>query len=349
MDLIPEEKEETLEQIQQATDKLIDAIKNRVCDVCGFKKCVCEYSWRFFDDIVKSSKYIADNFEVSPIIVSTMTVNAEIDSYIDLEKLNSSISKSPIPKIFSIMFKKGTKKSNETSINNNFYNQCEIKLNIGTHKVYEKKKNEFVFRVIEKQLNIKVAIFCNGKIKFVGCRSLKNIIEVLHILQDMFDNNADCFYEKVSDEKTKGDRKIVKKVSAEILRRRKKSKDFLIKGVRISMLNATFYVNKGVKRRDLERLLNCGRYNDVKEAIFDTENHEAVRIKYLTLPDGKDITTRKKTIKKEGELTIMIFNTGSIILTGASSIINILKAYEFMCRVLSENSYLLSEDQESLF
>lgn len=330
-----------MEKIQDSTDSLIKGIQSsRVCDVCRFKTCRCEYSWRVFDEIIKRSRYILDGvFEVSPIIVSTITVNAEVSSYIDLEKLSQRVD----PKIVSIMFKKGTKKSNEAHINNNFYNQCEMKLNIGTHKVYEKKKNEFVFFLTEKPLNIKVAIFCNGKIKFVGCRSLSHIISVLHILQDMFDANADYFYEKTTEEKQKGDRKIIKKVSAEILRRRKKTKDVSIKGVRISMLNATFYLDKGIKRRELERLLNCGRYPDVKEAIFDTENHEAVRIKYFTIPDGKDITTRKKTIKKEGELTIMVFNTGSIILTGASSIINIVKAYEFMCQVFTENPYLLSE------
>ena len=147
------------------------------------------------------------------------------------------------------------------------------------------------------------------------------------------------------------------------------SKNCIMENVRISMLNTNFRINKQIRQNTLNNILNKPEYNisnggNVKMSSFDRDKYIAINVKYIyrekmekeleiankkkklkelnnQKPKNKDLfLTRKGREKLPGEVTLLIFGSGAIILTGGKDPIELMKAYTFI------NDILIKHKQE---
>lgn len=113
-----------------------------------------------------------------------------------------------------------------------------------------------------------------------------------------------------------------------------------ITDVRISMINTDFSLGGNVRQNTLRDLLECPtlsvtRGGNVTFVEFDPDKYHAVKIGYVHDPRTQQnvVYTRKRMKKVDGEVTIAVFNTGSVIITGGKRSIDIIGAYHFTQRV----------------
>jgi TATA-box binding protein (TBP) (component of TFIID and TFIIIB) len=312
----------------------IDTTVDIKCSVCKFVSCICQPFWKDFDKLLNETQFIGDGeevveeqrYEVSPIVISTITVNYEIDACVELETFVEICNK--LKKIKEVKYAKSGRKSKSESVNYNFYNQCELHLNSDPISVLEKDKKSYNFRMTDKIPKIKISVFRNGSIKIVGCRFLSQIRKTIKFLHKLFIKYPSVLHHNKSL-KIDGKNVIQKGF-------KKRGEKVVIKNTRMSLINCTFYVKHKINREGLANYLNNCEDVRIKSVLFDTENHEAVRVKFLSrgLHNTRKTITRKKTEKQEGEYTIMIFNTGPVIITGSQSIYDIVKGYEYINNLL---------------
>ncbi len=314
--------------------------KEEKCSICGFVDCICQSFWKDFDKLLDETHFFGDGenvpeeqrYEVSPIIISTITVNFELDASVELDSFVKICKK--LKKIKDVKYAKSGRKSKNENENNNFYNQCELHLESKPIFVLEKDKKGYNFRTVEKIPKIKISVFRNGSVKIVGCRYLSQICKTIRFLHKLFMKYPHVLHHNKSL-KIDG-KKVIQKGF------KKRGEKVEIKNTRMSLINCTFYVKNEINREGLANYLSsCGDAR-IKSVLFDTENHEAVRVKFLSrgLHNTRKTITRKKTEKQEGEYTIMIFNTGPIIITGSQSIYDIVKGYEFINNLLHTHTEL---------
>ena len=94
------------------------------CSVCKFDKCVCQSFWKDFERLLTETVYFKEDYEASPLFISTITLNFNIDANVDLDMF-MEICKN-IQSIKEVGFPKGGRKKKEDTDNANksFYNQC---------------------------------------------------------------------------------------------------------------------------------------------------------------------------------------------------------------------------------
>lgn len=314
------------------------------CDICHFKPCICQSFWKDFNHLVHTTHYQNENYEASPFFIATMTVNFEIDGNIDLEPFAEKCQ--GLNKVKFVKFSKGGRKSKDQTVNKNFYNQCELHLESKPVKtmvkgrfIEGKPETEFMFKEATKLCNIKVAVFRNGSVKVVGCRTLYQVCRTIRYMHKVFSKFQNLLNLNRSIE-IDGKRVIQKGF-------RKKGKKIEIRNARMSLINCTFYIKGGIDREALVDYLEEAQDSRIKSVLLDTDRHEAVNIKFLSR--GVDATrktiTRKKTEKLDGEYTIMAFRTGAVIVTGAQSMYDIVKGYNFINDVMSKNSEQLQGEE----
>jgi len=156
------------------------------CSICHFKPCICQSYWKDFNSLLHNTHFQDESYEVSPLFISTITVNFEIDGNIDLEPFAEKCES--LNKVKTVKFSKGGRKSKDQHVNKNFYNQCELHMDSKPITVMEKSrgKKDFVFKEVKKQCNIKVAVFKNGSIKIVGCRTLYQVCRTIRYMHKVF-------------------------------------------------------------------------------------------------------------------------------------------------------------------
>ncbi|AYV78689.1 MAG: TATA box binding protein [Edafosvirus sp.] len=183
-------------------------------------------------------------------------------------------------------------------------------------KKKKKKKNFYnqVSVVIKPKKNnpINVKLFNNGSIQMTGCKSLENAVEVLGKLFDKL--------------------KTVKAIVDPITVNKVIEKPFVtnytnlslgaVKDFRIAMINSNFNIGFKIDRDKLYGLL---LENDF-ECTYDPIMHACVNIKHV--------------YSELKNISIFVFESGAIIITGANSCDHITSAYNFI------NKYLLSNYKE---
>jgi TATA-box binding protein (TBP) (component of TFIID and TFIIIB) len=174
----------------------------------------------------------------------------------------------------------------------------------------KKKKyfyNQATVKIQTKKDNvINLKLFINGSIQLTGCKSIEGVYEALTKL----------FYElkqevAIMDYKNK---KIIEKPFVE-------NKDILdiknIKKFTIQMINSNFKMGFAINREKLYKYM----IEDGIDCRFEPDVHAGVIV-------GYDINNKK--------ISILIFEKGSIVITGAVNCYQIKQAYEYI------NKYLLS-------
>lgn len=286
------------------------------CEVCLFseKTCICQPFWKTFH--ADFSEVISSKCNASPIRISTITANFKIkECMIDLNKLASQFKHSLFMR--SIKFRENSKKSrNNLELNYNFYNQCSI--------------TSFIPRENHPKQLIKISIkvFHNGSFNITGCRSIRGIVHVIRKIVNVL-----LSYDNVL---------II-------------NGDLRLSDANISMINTDFSIENGIKQKLLNtimqtlprEILGTGF---VKRSEFEPDEYHGVKIKFVNDYSklGHDSTfklTRKGIEKLPGELTISVFNTGSVIITGGKTAKDTMGAYKFINRVFDHYKDQISKPQ----
>ncbi|CAH6421690.1 Transcription (TATA-box-binding) factor TFIID [uncultured virus] len=171
--------------------------------------------------------------------------------------------------------------------------------------------NQTTVIVKSKSLNnlVNVKLFKNGSIQMTGCKNLKNFVEVFCIL---------C--EELSKKKAILDPKISNKIILKPFCSKTENVNIdSLKKFEIRMINSNLKIGFKIDREKFYKLL-------LKQAIecnFEPCAHAGVNVKY--------------NYKNSDKISIFIFESGSIIITGAKNKDHIIEAYNFITKKLYEN------------
>jgi TATA-box binding protein (TBP) (component of TFIID and TFIIIB) len=188
----------------------------------------------------------------------------------------------------------------------------------------KKKKDNFQNQVsvrirIRRDRYIHVKLFNNGSMQVAGCKSVSNLVEVMTILCKKL-----LTYKFAYDTVLK---KTIKKVYVS-------SPNFVVVSriteLSIRLINTSFHVGFMIDRVPLYTLLLEKGYG----TTYDPMSHAGINLKYVIGADS---------------ISILIFESGSIIITGLKNKIQMFDAYEFIIKLLYENfSIIVKQDIERL-
>ena len=189
---------------------------------------------------------------------------------------------------------------------------CTIDYN-GNYRsiVDEKKKNRKNFH---NSITIKIAvrypklvnfkIFTNGAVQIAGIKSIEEgNIAINHLVRRL--NETIGIYNKDT-----GKLEEVRFIESEIN----------INNLQINLINVNFEVGYSINRDDLYRLL----LSQSQECYYERCKHAAVSVKY-------------KVADKKKPISIFVFDTGSIVITGSSNEEHIMESYNYITNLLSTN------------
>ena len=271
----------------------------------------------------------------TPYKVSTITCNANIgnDISIDLAVLFNYIE--PVNKNNEIIWIQNLK--DKTEYVKGFYPK-----KIRKSKKTEKKKNRFdnQITIIYKISDIympNVKIFKNGNIQLTGIKDVKDT----KIIAEKIINIIKTIYKKDKNIDTNNDKMFVKK--------------FEYSNFKIRMINTDFktYTNKEltdkfiIRRKELHNILISPKYNN--KSSFQPGIYQGVKLEYYyNNTNNCGICNCKTHIFNKNNLidninyckkvTVAIFESGSILITGGVTFDQVDKAYNYITNVIKDNS-----------
>jgi TATA-box binding protein (TBP) (component of TFIID and TFIIIB) len=232
--------------------------------------------------------------------ISTMTITCYMNTQMDVCNIGRYIELSP----GNIISVKQGDSHNVRSI---------VKPKKKNAKKPKKKQRSFFNQatvVIESKnkKHINVKLFKNGAIQMTGCKSLDNCVDVLKILCQELKKSKAVFDAK--------ENKIIKKP---FITQPEKVEMSQIFNFQIRMINSNFHIGFLVDRQMLYELLKELNI----DCSYEPLTHACVNIKY--------------NYKNKDIISIFVFESGSIIITGAKNKDHIVDAYKFVTKMLYEN------------
>jgi hypothetical protein len=194
-----------------------------------------------------------------------------------------------------------------------FYNQATIEISSLDHTLI---KNIDEIDLREKNDNnspINAKLFRNGSGQFTGVKSLEAFIRMMKKL----------FHEL---------RREVGVIKNGTLRRKPFVSDptkLRVYDITVDLINTNFRVDFKIDRYVLHQLL----LKDNTRSTYQPCIHSCVNIKYYYLDDGED------NIEKAKKISIFVFETGAIIITGGNTVDHICKAYDFIIGKINTYGY----------
>lgn len=296
-----------------------------------------------FNDCVKAIR--TDDNIASPLRISVLTIGAELGSRIDLahlftkfnEKKEKRINRNII-RINTGLEPKKWKYENFTmkyrpEVKKTAKKEIVMRSNAGRSN---KKQKKFFFNSLyiefpyesktpdpdglyTKAKKINVKLFTNGKMGVTGSRS----IEIAHEIPEIIF-------------------KFLKKFPKAILEPEKLS----LKNKKINMINSNFRLSHPLKQQKLKDIVNDYRFDgksgEWRIATFQPGKYAGVNCKYWT-PGARDnyrknVLSGKKVPKKlNGQVTVLVFRSGSASITGAKSSKELYEAYENITKIARNN------------
>jgi TATA-box binding protein (TBP) (component of TFIID and TFIIIB) len=241
------------------------------------------------------------------VIISTITLCCEVDIQFNVENIARYVELKQNG-IVNICFGKQGDPNTNRSLNLKKKKKKKIKNN-------NKQKREFQNQIsldimVEskplKPINIK--LFKNGSIQMTGCKSIDNIVDVIIKIFTELKVIKGIVY-KIKDKYEIVEKPFVNNTSKLILEN--------IKNIKIGMINGNFTYPNHIDRLKLFNLLN----QDNIECRYDPSIHAPVNIKYIC----------------DKCISLLIFEAGSILITGAKNCNHILESYNFINKYLLEN------------
>jgi TATA-box binding protein (TBP) (component of TFIID and TFIIIB) len=251
-----------------------------------------------------------------------MTINIPSDSF-NFDQIPNNVSVSTTGVTFELGVNVNLKyifklvKLNDILLGMKYKNEVKQTEEINM-KISEKTfNNQLTMKLkIAEDKCISVKIFLNGSIQIAGSKSIEQINtginQLIKILKKKY------YVESLGEE--------IRLVD---------SYNFAIKDFKINMINSNFYVNYKINIENLYPLITK---KGVK-ARFEPLSHRCVNIKFV--PENAN--------EKDKPISIFVFESGSIIITGARNGNNIKSAYEFITNTLDENSFIIKRKDIKLY
>jgi TATA-box binding protein (TBP) (component of TFIID and TFIIIB) len=180
-----------------------------------------------------------------------------------------------------------------------FYNQVTVLVNT------KSKNTEISNKKTNKLINVK--LFNNGSVQLTGCKNLSNLLECIEVLNNELQKVRGYFDEKES---------IIKKII--FMENKEAFKIENVSDIKINLINCKFDAEFLIDRKNLHEVLKSENIECELEACV----HAAVNIKFMN--NGEKIS-------------IFVFESGSVIITGAKTKNDITAAYNFMIKKFYEN------------
>jgi TATA-box binding protein (TBP) (component of TFIID and TFIIIB) len=263
------------------------------------------------------SDFIATKYRIS-----TITSTGRINTEIDLKKLFDSLDiiqkdaekkgivyleygKNKFESITKGELVKRKVKSRKIKQIKRFDNQATVIMKINEDKIY--------------YINMK--IFKNGNIQMTGIKNIDDGIECVNLLIKF-----------IKDQNTIENTIVLSK------------DEMILTNYKVQLINSDFKINMQIKREVLYKILIC-EYNIV--CSYEPCIYPGVKIQYFWNENinGQCVceehcsTKKKKAICKK--ITIAVFQSGCIIITGANTISQINDSYNFICKIIYDNYNIL--------
>jgi len=239
--------------------------------------------------------------------VSAMVQIGKLNSEIHLENLAQNINTND-----NILYIE-----HGSQINKGINNKKFSKKRLENRKYFYNQVTIHVFNSNKENKRVNVKIFNNGTIQMTGVSSDQIGQTTIKIIIDEFNklsNKSDVFKEEIIEE---------------------------VGSLETVLINSDFDIHNEINRERLHRLIIKNGYF----SSYEPCNYPGVNIKYYHNPlvknygicdcetpcngKGKDNTCKK--------ITIAVFKSGKIIITGARSKYHIQKAYEFITEFIKDN------------
>lgn len=239
--------------------------------------------------------------------ISTMTITCNLDTLIDIQNVGNFVDLT-FGGIVCVKYK-----TNNDKLDNNTMTRSLIKLK-KTRKTKKNKMRKNFFNQatlivdVKNKRRINVKVFKNGAIQMTGCKSFSDFEQALLIVCNELKKKK-AIYNK----KTKTIEKRYFVTNYDSIDPKK------ISNFKIRMINSNFNVGFLIDREKLYELLLKSNTRCTYEPCI----HACVNIKYL--------------YKNKEVISIFVFESGSIIITGAKTKNHIIESYKFITKILFEN------------
>lgn len=247
-------------------------------------------------------------FSATKYRISTMTITGGINTDVNLQVLYNSLSENTPENVSYIEFGK---------------NKHELQSS-GTHSKHQKKKKKIEDKpknrfdnqltiVITTQSRHNVKLFNNGNVQMTGVKSEEEGKKTIDYLIEIITERCETTPDIVSD---------IKKIENI--------------NYRIRLINSDFKVNYEIRLDHLYKLVTL-QHKIV--CSYEPCIYPGAKIEYYFPTNGfcectKFCNGKSDTCKK---ITIVVFQSGCIIITGANKIEHIEVAYAFICDILKNN------------
>jgi TATA-box binding protein (TBP) (component of TFIID and TFIIIB) len=287
-------------------------------------------------------------FESTPYRISTNTATGTIGSFIDLNVLYEY---APIVEVrgdqAGIVFMEFGKNKTEILCKGVSPNRRKGRARLSGPKRFDNQATTVLKIYANEFIYVNMKVFNNGKVQMTGIKKISdgilaievliNVVKTLHAAMEL--ENPAILHDDSDGEKHKT---IVEDPS------------ILAAGnYKIHLINSDFRVNFEIKREALHRILveNCGNkcsyepciYPGVKLQYYYSEGHNHSG----NCPCENSICTGKKKGMFCKKITIAIFQSGCIIITGANSVDQINDCYKYICDVLKTHMNVVKKKKFS--
>jgi TATA-box binding protein (TBP) (component of TFIID and TFIIIB) len=251
------------------------------------------------------------NFSILPkdLKVSTMTLTCAFNTEFNLENISKYLK---------------LKDDGIKSVKHGDIFRTIIFQKKSTRKKNKAKKKKYFYNQAtieikpENNNEINIKIFNNGSVQMTGCKNTIDVIEVLETL---------CRELKVVRGVMDLDNSII--VEKPFVTQPEKLSIRFIKDLNIRMINSNFDIGFKINRNALNDILLEEGY----ETTFEPNVHACVNVKY--------------NYKDRKRVSVFVFASGAVIITGANSCNQIKEAYEFINKKLY-NNYKIIRDVSSV-
>lgn len=261
-------------------------------------------------------------FAPTPCKISTITATGNVNSLINLDVLYENVTISP-----SIVYIEYGKQKNDKCFRGvNQMTKKKLK-----NKEYKRFDNQVTCIVFSDDKYVNVKMFKNGKIQMTG---LKRVNQGRHIIDIIIDNLIDIYNRGFTN--IVEDHTVLKNI------------DYMIR-----LINSDFRVGIEIKRDKLNKLVQ-NTYNVLSS--FEPCIYPGVKIQFFWKENGTKDGICKCTGYCDGKgkhndckkITIAVFQSGCIIITGAQTLEQISDAYRFICKLIKKNIIEIEKKNQSL-
>lgn len=261
----------------------------------------------------------------SKYVVSTITCNATLNTSINLQIFFTNVNI-----------------KNDGFIWVEIMDKKEGGIGRQTRGVYPKKKkiNEKGKQSFDNQVTMyyyfrdnyspNIKLFKNGNIQMTGIKTYEDGVKIVTIIGDEVKRISESGFEIVAD---------INNI---------KPDSFIIR-----MINSDFGLPFKIRRKNLHHLLISNTYNNA--CSFQPLTYPGVKLQFfwnIMNPQNNGVCNCTKTCYGKGKgsgngdckkVTVSIFDSGKILITGANAFDQVDNAYKYICKVIAENKLELKK------